>query len=166
MPFTPIHLGAGLAFKGVGGRHFSFMVFGGSQVLMDIEPLIGILRGWDVLHGYSHTLAGATVIGGIAGLVGRPISEFALQKLRIRHAPFTWTASFIGAYAGTISHIALDAIMHADMAPFWPLRTGNPWLGLISIDALHLLCLALALLGGALLAGRALIARKHGATNP
>lgn len=166
MPFTPIHLGAGLAFKGLGGHRFSFMVFGGSQVLMDIEPLIGILRDWDVLHGYSHTLAGATIIGGIAGVIGRPISELALQKLRISHAPFTWAASFIGAYAGTFSHIGLDAIMHSDMVPFWPLLAGNPWLGLVDIDALHLLCLVLGLFGLALLAGRGLINRKHGATRP
>lgn len=36
MPFTPIHLGPGAACKAIGGRHFSFMVFGGAQVLMDI----------------------------------------------------------------------------------------------------------------------------------
>ena len=63
MPFTPIHLGPGAACKAIGDRHFSFMVFGGAQVLMDIEPLLGIIQGWDVLHGYSHTLAGALVIG-------------------------------------------------------------------------------------------------------
>ena len=47
MPFTPIHLGPGLAFKAIGGRHFSLMVFGGAQVLMDLEPLIGILQDRD-----------------------------------------------------------------------------------------------------------------------
>lgn len=74
MPFTPIHLGPGTALKAIGGRHFSFMVFGGTQVLMDIEPLIGMLRGWDVLHGYTHTLLGALLIDTLAGLIGRPIS--------------------------------------------------------------------------------------------
>lgn len=79
MPFAPIHLGPGAAFKAIGGRHFSFMVFGGTQVLMDIEPLIGMLRGWDVLHGYTHTLLGALVIGTLAGLIGRPISAWGLR---------------------------------------------------------------------------------------
>ena len=74
MPFTPIHLGPGAAFKAIGGRHFRFMVFGGSQVLMDIEPLIGILRGWAMLHGYTHTVAGAAAIGAVAPLIGKPIS--------------------------------------------------------------------------------------------
>lgn len=161
MPFTPLHLGAGLAFKALGGRHFSFMVFGGTQVLMDIEPLLAIINDWDVLHGPTHTLAGATVIGAIAGVIGRPISEVALRLLRIAHPPFTWRASFFAAFAGSYSHIALDAVMHADMRPFWPLLPGNPWLGLIDIDALHLVCIALALLGGSILGGKALLARKN-----
>ena len=49
MPFAPLHLGPGAAFKAIGGKHFSFMVFGGAQVLMDIEPLIGIVQRWTVL---------------------------------------------------------------------------------------------------------------------
>lgn len=160
MPFTPIHLGPGLVFKAIGGRRFSFMVFGGSQVLMDIEPLLGILRGWPVLHGYTHTLAGALAIGTIAGIIGRPVSEFVLRRLRIAHAPFSWGASFAGAYVGTFSHIALDAIMHADMTPFWPLRSGNAWLGAVSIETLHLLCFASAGLGLLLVGGQALVRRR------
>jgi hypothetical protein len=160
MPFTPIHLGPGLVFKAIGGRRFSFMVFGGAQVLMDIEPLIGILRGWPVLHGHTHTVAGALAIGTLAGSIGRPISEFALRLLRIAHPPFTWSAAFIGAYAGSFSHIALDAIMHADMVPFWPLLAGNPWLGAVSIETLHLACFVSGGLGLALVGGQAL-ARRH-----
>ena len=76
MPFTPIHLGPGLAFKAMGGRHFSFMVFGGAQVLMDLEPLIGILRDRDVLHGVTHTWLGALVIGSVAAVIGRPMCIF------------------------------------------------------------------------------------------
>ena len=52
MPFTPFHLGPGGVLKAVGGRHFSFMVFGGAQVLMDIEVLVRMDLGTPVLHGY------------------------------------------------------------------------------------------------------------------
>jgi hypothetical protein len=45
MPFTSFHLGPGAVFKAVGGRHFSFMIFGGSQVLMDVESLVHIPSG-------------------------------------------------------------------------------------------------------------------------
>jgi hypothetical protein len=33
------------------------------------------------------------------------------------------------------------------MNPFWPIQNGNSWLGLITIDQLHLLCLGLGLFG-------------------
>ena len=89
MPFTPIHLGPGLAFKALGGRHFSFMVFGGAQVLMDLEPLIGILRDRDVLHGVTHTWLGALVIGSVAAVIGRPISTMVLRWRKIAHPPLT-----------------------------------------------------------------------------
>lgn len=160
MPFTPIHLGPGLAFKAIGGRRFSFMVFGGAQVLMDIEPLIGILRGWPVLHGPTHTVWGALLIGLVAGAIGRPISAWCLRLLTIPHAPFTWSASFAGGLIGTYSHVALDAVMHSDLQPWWPFAAGNPWLRWLSIDQLHLLCLALGAAGALGLVVRAVLARR------
>ena len=165
MPFTPLHLGPGLLLKAALGRRFSFMVFGGTQVLMDIEPALGMLRVWPVLHGYTHTVLGALLIGTVAGIIGRPIRELALRRLHIAHPPFTWASSFAGAYVGTFSHVALDAIMHADMAPFWPLLAGNPWLGAVSLDTLHIACFAAGLLGLAVLGGRALARRANGAAS-
>lgn len=154
MPFTPIHLGPGLAFKALGGRHLSFMVFGGSQVLMDIEPLIGILQNKTILHGYTHTLLGALVIGTIAGILGRPISSYVLRLLAITHPPFTWAASFTGAYMGTLSHVLLDSIMHYDMSPWWPIASGNQLLTALSIDQLHIVCLIAGIVGGIVVAVR------------
>lgn len=155
MPFTPFHLGPGAAFKAVGGKHFSFMVFGGAQVLMDIEPLVGIIQGWPILHGVAHNILGALVIGLAAGTIGRPISELVLRLLRIAHHPITWPVSFLSALVGTYSHIGLDAVMHRDMDPFWPVAAGNPLLGLLSVEGLHVLCLAAGLLGLVIIAGRA-----------
>lgn len=154
MPFTPFHLGPGAAFKAIGGRHFSFLVFGGSQVLMDIEPLVRILRNDAVLHGYTHTLAGALAIGGLAAVTGKPISEWVLRKR------MTWTAACAGAFIGTFSHIVFDAVMHADMRPWWPLANGNGLLHAIDIEQLHMACLALGLLGLAGIAARALFRRE------
>ena len=62
MPFTPFHMGAGLALKAVAGRHFSVLTFGMAQVAMDIEPLVGMLRGAALLHGPTHTYLGAVPI--------------------------------------------------------------------------------------------------------
>lgn len=154
MPVTPLHLGAGAAFKALGGRHVSFLIFAGSQVLMDIEPLLGIIYAWQVLHGISHTLGGALVIGTVAALIGRPITQFTLQLLKVKHYPVTYKVAFLSAYLGTFSHIALDAIMHADMNPLLPFKQGNPWLGLISVDHLHLLCVFLGVFGAAIISVR------------
>ncbi len=77
MPFTPFHLGPGAAFKAFGGRYFSFMVFGFSQVAMDIEVLVRILRGDSPLHGFTHipVPVGATLIGIVSVLIGKPVCE-------------------------------------------------------------------------------------------
>jgi membrane-bound metal-dependent hydrolase YbcI (DUF457 family) len=154
MPFTPFHLGPGALVKAAAGRHFSFMVYGGSQVLMDIEPLIGIIAGKAVLHGYTHTVLGALVIGTVAGVIGRPISAFVLRVLRIPHHPFTWPASFAGAYIGTYSHIVLDALMHNDINPWWPLASGNQLLGIIPLGFLHLACTLSGAVGALFVAAR------------
>ena len=149
MPFTPFHLGPGLAFKAVGGRHFSFLVFGGTQVLMDIEPLLGLLGLIDSVHGLSHTLPGALMIGLLATLSGKPISNTVLGWLRWRGPAVSWASAASAAWLGSFSHIGLDALMHADIQPLWPLSTANPWLHALSWQALHGACLLLGLLAGA-----------------
>ncbi len=156
VPFTPFHLGPGAICKAIGGHHFSFMIFGGSQVLMDIEPLIRIIRGDAVLHGPTHTVFGALVIAVASTLAGRPISDAALRVSGISARPISWIVALISALIGTYSHIGLDAIMHPDANPLWPIADGNDILGIVSVEALHLICMASGLLGGVLVLVRAL----------
>lgn len=160
MPFTPFHLGPGAAFKAIGGRHFSFMVFGGAQVLMDIEPLVRILRGDFVVHGPTHTIAGASCVCIVAALIGKPISEVVLKALRVSHVPLSWCAAWSGAMIGTFSHVALDALMHGDMRPWWPLASGNGLLGAVQLGHLHAACAALGVIGLVAIAGRHLLRSK------
>lgn len=159
MPFTPLHLGPGAVFKLLGGRRLSFLVFGGSQVLMDIEPLIGIVRGSAILHGYTHTLGGAALIGLVAAVAGKVLTHRLLRPFGWHVAPVTWPAAIAGAYAGTLSHVLLDAFMHADMRPFWPVSNANPLLFRIDVSRLDLLCVGLGASAGAVLAARHL--RRH-----
>ena len=94
MPVTFLHLGPAAAFKAVAGRYFSFMVFAFSQVAIDLEPLIRLVRGDDVLHGLTHTYLGATVIGVSSIVLGKPICEHCARwwnaHLSPRQAHWFW----------------------------------------------------------------------------
>ena len=158
MPFTPFHMGVGLAIKAVGGRYFSVLVFGIAPVAMDIEPLIGMIRGSDVLHGWSHSYVGATAIGVLVMLLAPPLCRPILRRWNgeLRHHRLGWLtspegigllASASGAFAGTYSHVVLDSIMHTDITPLSPWSTANGLQGYISINALHSICVITGLFG-------------------
>jgi hypothetical protein len=51
MPFTPIHMGPGILIKSLLQGSFSLMVFGWTQIVMDIQPLIVLISGEGHLHG-------------------------------------------------------------------------------------------------------------------
>lgn len=158
MPFTPFHMGPGLALKAIGGRRFSVLVFGIAQVAMDIEPLIGMLRNWDVLHGWTHTYAGATLIAVpvmlLAPALCRPILRYWNHQLKCHglgwlRSPenITRAAAATGAFLGTWTHVALDSIMHTDIVPLSPWSTVNALQGWISINLLHVACIGAGLAG-------------------
>ncbi len=162
MPFTPLHMGPGIAIKAALRRHFSLMVFGWSQILMDLQPLFVMLTDKGELHGFSHTFLGATLIGLAAALSGKPLGEIGLRILREpAHLPIAWPVAFWSAYIGTYSHVLIDSIMHSDMLPFAPWWAGSPLHGVIGIDTLHLWCVGLALAGGALYYGMHRLQRKE-----
>lgn len=149
MPFTPLHMGPGLTVKAVLQKRFSLMVFGWSQIAIDLQPLVVMLTGRGELHGFSHTLAGATLVGLLAGVTGKHLGEWGLRLVREpRHLPIPWGVSFGSALVGTYSHILIDSVMHSDVLPFYPFSSASPLHTLISIDALHVLCLVSAVVGG------------------
>ena len=149
MPFTPLHMGPGIVIKAALQGGFSLMVFGWSQIVIDIQPLVVMLTGQGELHGFSHTLLGATLIGLLCGLTGKPLGEFGLRVIRAqKYLPISWRVSVTSALIGTYSHIFIDSIMHADVLLMSPLSTARPLHSIISIEALHVWCLASAVVGG------------------
>ncbi len=127
------------------------MVFGWSQIVIDLQPLFVLLTGRGELHGFSHTLLGATVIGLLCGATGKHLGELGLRILREpQHLPIGWGVSFGSALIGTYSHIFIDSVMHVDVLPLLPFSRDSPLHGVISIGALHLLCLAAAVVGAML----------------
>jgi hypothetical protein len=162
MPATPLHMGPAILVKAAAGRHFSLLVFGFAQAVIDIEPVVRMIRGDEILHGFTHTYGGATGIAVISALIGRPVCQFLLDRWRddpaapfmswLRGSPkISWTAALSGAFVGAYSHVVLDSIMHVDMEPFAPLSMANGLHQIISLDALHIFCVATAALGAAIM---------------
>lgn len=123
---------------------------------MDVEPLVRMIRGDAFLHGVSHTVVGAVVIGMISAAIGRPIGNAALRISGIGDGRIGWMVAAASALIGTFSHIGLDAVMHGDMNPVWPFAHGNGLLDIVSHGALHLFCAASAVAGASIIAFRAL----------
>ena len=151
MPFTPFHMGAGILLKGILQSSFSLMIFGWSQIIMDIQPLVVILTENGHLHGFSHTYIGAILLAIFSGFSGKYLSEFILNLLNIskRKNPIiiTWRVVFISASLGTFSHVLLDSIMHGDIEPFYPFSTSNQLLEIITTTQLHKYLLYCGLIG-------------------
>lgn len=141
-------MGPGLLVKALLQGSFSLMVFGWAQIIMDIQPLIVLLTGEGNLHGFSHTYIGATLIGLGSALTGKYAAEFGLRLIgQARYLPVSWPVAIISAFIGSFSHVLLDSVMHPDVEPFSPFTLNNPYLGYLSIEALHKFCLYSGLLG-------------------
>jgi len=158
MPFTPLHFGPGASLKCAAQPYFSFVLFGYTQVMMDLEPAWFMLRQDFPLHRFVHTFVGATVMAILCLGSGRPLCQWWLRIWkRIPAKPLNevfadgtvipWWTAVITVFVGTYSHVFLDSIMHPDMRPFSPFSDANPMLRIIDIGLLHLLCLVLGVLG-------------------
>lgn len=64
------------------------------------------------VHGWTHTVVGALAIAaGLSALAWRLWRRGAFAA---------------GFFAGTLTHVALDSLMHHDLSPLWPWRDGKP----------------------------------------
>jgi hypothetical protein len=140
MPVTPFHFGPGAVLKAIGGRWFSFRAFATVQIAIDVESIWNIVAGNDPIHDRLHTMPGALAVGLVVAVAGRPLLGLP------------WTALVTGAALGAVTHVLLDAVMHADSRPF---GAGNPLHVPGSFVLLHVLCLASGVLGAVLLIARA-----------
>ncbi|MGH1541761.1 MAG: metal-dependent hydrolase [Arenicella sp.] len=153
MPFTPIHMGPGILVKALLQGSFSLMVFGWTQIVMDIQPLIVLITGEGHLHGFTHTYLGASILAIVAALSGKYLSQVGLTILEIegnKRINIAWWVAFLSAFIGSFSHVYLDSIMHSDVQPFFPVILSNQFHGMVSVPVLHKICLYTGLLGAAL----------------
>jgi hypothetical protein len=122
MPVTPFHFGPGAVLKVVGGDWFSFGAFALVQVAIDVE-------------------SGFNMLTGRYPAVHLPSA-----------APAGWTPIVVGAVLGAVTHVLLDAVIHADARPF---GEGNPLYVPGSFVPMHVLCLAAGAVGVGLCIARA-----------
>ena len=152
MPFTPFHMGPGMLIKSLLHGSFSLMIFGWSQILMDLQPLFAMITNEDKLHGFSHTFLGASFIAIIAVLTGKHLSEFGLRitgySNRNKPIKIIWFVAFFSAFIGTYSHVVLDAIMHSDVDPYYPFNMTNNFLSILPVQLLHEFCIYSGVIGG------------------
>lgn len=135
MPFTLYHLGAGALIKSAKPTEVSFLMFAGSQVAMDLEPLIRLTRGELEVHGFSHTFLGASLI---------LLACLPFRGWVNRYIPTSWRAAAIGAAAGVYSHLLLDGFLHQEMHYFW--------MGWLSWETVEWSCIGMAVVGTTILA--------------
>ena len=104
----------------------------------------------------------------MSAIFGRPLCEWAVRlwnrKLDAQLARWLSVepgisplAAWSGALLGAWSHVALDSLMHPDMEPLWPFAAGNALLTVMSLDALHLLCIGSGVAGLIVLIARRVI---------
>lgn len=158
MPFTPFHFGPGLAVKGMGAPVFSWSAFAAAQVLIDCETLYYLLHQEYPVHRFLHSFLGAAVAGLAATILclvivrapglrrPRHVTQL-LDSPSVARGERTSLGILLGGVAGGLSHPFLDGIMHPDVRPFMPWSDYNPFLGLVGVAQLHLLCVAAALFG-------------------
>jgi hypothetical protein len=151
-------MGAALIVKPVLNRNFSVITFGIAQIAMDIEPGLGMLSGAHVRHGPTHTILGALVIAYLVMLIAPIVCGYLQAKWNkeVIHYKRPWlvqseavskTAVIVGAFFGTLSHVALDSLMHHDIQPLLPFSKANPLMGLITHDGVYQLCAIASVLG-------------------
>jgi len=157
-------MGLGIVIKLLLQGSFSLMVFGWTQIIMDLQPLFVLISGEGHLHGFSHTYVGASLLAVFSAVTGKHLSEWGLRYLGIpgySAIQIAWWVVFASAFIGSFSHVALDSLMHPDIQPLFPFLDTNALLGIISISTLYKICIYSGLIGGVLYLGtRAVLAKK------
>ena len=143
MPVTPFHLGPGVLAKAAAPQAVSFVAFTAANVAIDVESVVNLLLGRFPVHAALHTLGGALAVGALAGWAVGAVGRWrGWSSAEWRPRP-----ALVGGLLGGVSQTALDAVMHADLAPFAPVTDANPLLRVVGLDALHLACVVAGVLG-------------------
>ncbi len=144
-------MGIGVAAKAVAPRLISLQVFAVTQVVMDIEPGVRMVMNSDVLHGWTHTLAGAVPVALASAVMWQILERRRVWRWTFDsiHPAMLWTTCLVGTW----SHVLLDSLIHRDMASTREWLPLDPWL-FLSHESVQIACLVFAGVGAVALAAR------------
>jgi hypothetical protein len=109
MPITPLHFGVLAPVNHLAPGRVSNISFVLVNAWVDLPAIMWWATGYGgPVHGAEHSFLGVLPLVLYVGVLG-------LLSLK-------W---WLGAALGGLSHVVLDALVHSDMSPFYPL-TGNP----------------------------------------
>lgn len=121
MPITPLHLGILAPINHFAKDKVSTAAFVIANVLADLPVLLHVYAmkvqemGGPVVTGGLHETGTHTFLGAV--LLGTFLGMFRPKTL----------AWWLGSLLGTVSHVLLDMVVHADMQPFALITTWNPF---------------------------------------
>jgi membrane-bound metal-dependent hydrolase YbcI (DUF457 family) len=144
VPITPFHFGPGFLLHSAAPQRVSFIAFVGANGITDVESIYNILSGNFPVHRFLHTFVGATLVTALTVMLFmavRRLSRSVSLPNWFEWQQLSLAAVVTGATLGAFSHIVLDGIMHADMHPLAPWSRANPFLHIISLNALHWTCI-------------------------
>ena len=168
MPLTPYHMGPGILAKALLRGSFSLVVYGWTQIIMDVQPLIADVTHEGPYHGFTHTYVGATLLGAGAAVTGKYIVDAGSYLLPHSWRPrerTRWRVAFLSAFIGSYGHVVLDSFVPTDVRPWWPLSASNQLFGLVPEGPLLAFCVWTAVIGAVwyvtVLVAHALAARRR-----
>lgn len=110
MPITPLHFGVLAPLNHLAPGRVSNVAFVLVNLWVDMSAIVWWATGYGgPAHGVEHSFLGVAPLILYVGVLG---------LLSVR-----W---WLGAILGGMSHVVLDALVHADSVPFYPYHDGNP----------------------------------------
>lgn len=141
MPITPLHAGVLAPLNHLFPGKFNNLAFILVTLWLDASAIAYYALGLEMgeMHGpLTHSFIGAMALSGIVACVGVLWMlwrmDLRVQAPHINQEHVSWIA---GAFLGGMTHILLDAMVHVEMLPIYPLD-GNPfyWGGMEPVSLL------------------------------
>ena len=129
MPITPLHMGVLAPINHYFPKKVSNISFALVTLWADGNAILYYAFGLEPpgeLHGMTHTFAGAMALALVVGLVG------ALCGAK----KWPW---ILGAFLAGITHVLLDALVHPEMNPLFPIAGNSMYIGNMPMVSLALL---------------------------